>query len=96
MTEQNTQVAGIPGAAMRSLERVPIRVRENAVTISAWQMTVGCDAGSGTITLVEGSGKPVYRGDGVFLGWSQEQLATAYKTLNVPPNEPPFELHQLG
>jgi len=37
-----------------------------------------------------------YRGDGVFFGWSHERLAAEYKRLNQPPDEPKFELQQLG
>ena len=29
-------------------------------------------------------------------GWSQEQLAELYKSLNTPPEEPSFEVLQLG
>ncbi len=79
-------------AAKRSLERVPIRVRESGATISAWQMTVDTPAGSGTIVLTDN----FYRGDGVFFGWTQEKLAAEYQRLNTPPDEPRFELQQLG
>lgn len=82
--------------AMRSLERTAIRMRELGTTISAWQMTVDSERGSGTITLIDVAGEPFYRGDGIFFGWSQEQLRTEYERLNIPPDEPKFELQQLG
>src|SRR5262245_30636588 len=90
------QDIGIRGAAMRSLERVPVRLRESGVTESAWRMIIDSDDGGGSITLLEPGGRATYRGDGVFLGWSQERLAAVYETLNVPAEEPRFELHQLG
>jgi uncharacterized damage-inducible protein DinB len=80
------------GTIMRSLERVPIRVRESGTTISAWQMIVDTPGGSGTITLLDN----FYRGERIFLGWPQERLAAEYQRLNTPPDEPRFELPQLG
>jgi hypothetical protein len=80
---------------VRSLERATIRTRESGVTQSAWRMSIESEAGSGTITLVEAT-PPFYRGDGLFLGWAQEQLAETYQRLLAPDTEPPFELMQLG
>lgn len=81
-------------AIVRSMERVPIRTRESNVTRSAWRMEVDCDEGSGAITFVDDA---VYRGDGLFLGWSQAELAAAYADAQKrPDDEPPFELMQLG
>ncbi len=82
--------------AMRSLERMPTRVREIGTTVSAWKMTVDSEHGVGTITLIDSSGRPFYRGDGIFLGWPQDKLADEYQRLNKPPDEPKFELQQLG
>ena len=82
---------------VRSLERAPIRTRESGVTHSAWRMEIDSHAGSGTITLVDATGgSPFYRGDGLFLGWTQEQLTETYQNLLAPDDEPPFELMQLG
>ncbi|HXH41577.1 MAG TPA: hypothetical protein VNN08_23315 [Thermoanaerobaculia bacterium] len=82
---------------VRSLERASIRTRESGVTHSAWRMEIDSDAGSGTITLVDAAGAaPLYRGDGLFLGWSQEQLSATYQRLLAPDTEPPFEVMQLG
>jgi uncharacterized damage-inducible protein DinB len=79
-------------AVKRSLERVPIRIREGGATISAWRMIIDTPQGAGTITLADN----FYRGDGVYFGWPQEKLAAEYQRLNTPPNEPRFELQQLG
>ena len=81
---------------MRSLERAPVRVREIGTTVSAWQMIVDSERGSGTITLIDVAGQPSYRGEGVFFGWPQEKLEAEYRRLNKPPDEPRFELQQLG
>lgn len=81
----------------RELARIPIRLRDSDVTSSAWQMTIDTDDGAGTITRIEHDGSILWRGDGAFLGATQEQLATTYDELNAPPDdEPPFELQQLG
>ena len=77
----------------RSLERTQIRSRETAATVSAWRMAIDSPQGTGTITLLDSG---FYRGDGAFLGWSQEQLASLYQSLNTPPDEPKFEVMQLG
>jgi hypothetical protein len=83
----------LTNAVVHSLERVPIRTRESNVTRSAWRMEVDCDAGRGAITFIDDS---FYRGDGIFLGWPQDELAAAYQALSKPSDEPPFELMQLG
>ncbi len=86
-------IAGLTNAVVQSLERVPIRTRESGVTRSAWRMEVGCDAGTGSITLLE---EGLFRGDGMFLGATQEQLADTYRALLDPNEETPFEPMQLG
>ncbi|HUJ13485.1 MAG TPA: DinB family protein [Thermoanaerobaculia bacterium] len=78
---------------MRALERTPVRVREVASTVSAWQMTIETPQGRGSITLLDSG---AYRGDGIFSGWSQEQLSAEYRRWNTPPDEPKFDLQQLG
>ena len=83
------------GTAVRSLERSPIRTREVGTTVSGWRMTIDTPKGSGTITLIDAGDQPVYRGDGIYFGWPQEQLAAEYQR-NMPPDEPAFELAQLG
>lgn len=90
-------VAGLTNARTVSLERAPIRTRESGVTLSAWRLSIGSDEGEGAIVLVEGpAGESWYRGDGVFLGWSPEDLRAAYDELRPRPDEPAFEIQQLG
>jgi hypothetical protein len=82
---------------VRSLARSPIRTRESGVTHAAWRMEIDSDAGSGAITLVDAATRlPFYRGEGLFLGWTQEQLAETYQRLLAPDNERPFDVMQLG
>jgi len=81
----------------RELTRVPIRMRESDVTRSAWRMEIDSDDGPGAITRIDHDGAIVWRGDGAFLGATQELLAATYDELNKPPDdEPAFELQQLG
>jgi len=81
----------------RELARVPIRLRESDVTRSAWRIEIDSDDGPGAITRIEHEGSILWRGEGVFLGATQEQLAATYDELNKPPDdEPAFELQQLG
>ena len=77
------------------MERVPIRTRESNVTRSAWRMEVDCDEGAGAITFVDDA---LYRGEGLFLGWSQDDLAAAWTDAQAKKSdeEPPFEIMQLG
>lgn len=80
-------------AKLLSLERAPVRTRESGVTHSAWRMEIECDEGHGSITLIDSG---MYRGDGVCLGFSQEEMAAFYAALNVPAEETKFETLQLG
>lgn len=90
-------VAALTNPRPVSLERSPIRTRESGVTLSGWRLSVGTDEGEGAIVLVEGpTGESWYRGEGVFLGWSPEDLRSAYEDLRPRPEEPAFELQQLG
>ena len=82
---------------MRSLERFAIRTRDTEATQSAWRMEIEGDVGRGAIMLVDlPGGQSVFRGEGAVLGWTQEQLATAFNRLRKTPDEPPLELQQLG
>jgi hypothetical protein len=82
---------------LRSLGRALIRTRESGVTQSAWRMEIDSDGGSGTITLIDAAGgPPLYRGDGLFLRWTQEGLAETYQRLLAPDDERPFDVMQLG
>jgi hypothetical protein len=90
-------VEGLTNPRALSLERFLIRTRGGAATQSAWRLSVDSTEGQGTIIFIEVS--PVetfYRGDGVFLGWTQERLEAAYQALLPKPDEPAFEVHQLG
>ncbi len=90
-------VSGLTDPRSVSLERAPIRTRESASTLSGWRLAVASREGEGAIFLVDGpGGVPVYRGEGVFLGWTQERLAAAYEALRPRPPEEGFELPQLG
>lgn len=44
------------------------------------------DEGPGTITRIEHDGSILWRGDGVFLGATQELLAATYDDLNKLPD----------
>ena len=90
-------VPGVTNARTPSLDRFPIRTRESAVTLSAWRLSVACDEGEGAIVRVDSSAEErFYRGEGIFLGWSEERLASAYEVLRPVPEEPTFETAQLG
>lgn len=95
--EPQDPVPGLTEPRALSLERAPIRTRESASTLSGWRLAVASGQGEGTIFLFDGpGGAPVCRGEGVFLGWSQERLAAAYEALRPKPPEERFELPQLG
>jgi hypothetical protein len=85
------------GARAGELARVPIRLRGGTVTLSAWRLHVDCDEGPGTITLVEESTNGrFFRGDGAFLGWTQDDLKGAWDELSRTPEEPEIPTPQLG
>jgi hypothetical protein len=79
-----------------SFERFLIRIRGGSATQSAWRLSVACGEGQGAIIFIEISPESFFRGEGVFLGWTQEQLAASYATLLPSSKEPPFEIPQLG
>ncbi len=88
---------GLTGLSARPPERVPIRARSGTVTQSAWRLEVTSELGGGSIVLVEISDREAYyRGEGVFLGWSQDRLALAYKALLPRLHEGPVDVPQLG
>jgi hypothetical protein len=90
-------VDGLTNPKTLSLDRFLIRTRGDSSTQSAWRLSIDSVEGQGTIIFVEASpGETFYRGDGVFLGWPQGRLEAAYKALQPRPDEPPFEMHQLG
>ena len=92
-----TPVSGLTNAHALSLDRTPIRIREGGVTLSGWRLSAGSDQGEGAIVLVEsGPGEARYRGEGIFLGWTAEQLRGAYEALRPRTDESRFETQQLG
>jgi hypothetical protein len=95
--DQGETGSGLTNAVLRSLERAPVRMRESGVTHAGWRMEISSDQGSGSIMLIELPGdRSVYRGDGTFLGWPRERLEATYEAMREVPDEPRFELHQLG
>jgi len=79
------------------LERFLIRTRGGSATQSAWRLVVSCRQGQGAIIVVEAATtETYYRGEGVFLGWSQDRLAAAYQALRPVSDEPDLQLNQLG
>jgi hypothetical protein len=89
-------VPGLTNARGVSLERVPVRTRETGITLSGWWLSVESDQGRGAIAVVESSVADVwYRGEGVFLGWTGDDLRAAYEALR-PRSDDSFELNQLG
>lgn len=90
------RIAGLTDPETRPLERVPIRLRESSVTLSAWRMAVAAPEGSGTLVRVETAGGSLFRGEGWFLGWSQEAMSTAWGELLPPAQSEPMDTPQLG
>jgi hypothetical protein len=94
--DQPKEIGGLKGIVSTPPERVPARWRDSAVTCSAWRMEIRSDRGAGSIAMVEVSPIETYfRGDGVFLGWPQKDLATVYQEL-LPDAPPDMEYPQLG
>jgi hypothetical protein len=89
--------SAIQGLVTKSLERVQVRSRHNDITQSAWRLETTSPNGTGAITLVEISpSESHYRGEGTFLGWSQEELAVAYSQLIPKSTDSGPETPQLG
>ena len=79
------------------LLRVPIRSRELPVTLAAWRLFLLADEGEGMITRIESeNAPPLFRGEGVCLGWAQGRLAAAYAALLPRDDSPAPEFQQLG
>ena len=74
-----------------------IRMRESGITLSAWRLAITCDEGTGAIVLVETpGGGSLFRGEGLFLGWSQERLEAAYRRLLPGGGDPEPDFVQGG
>ena len=88
---------GLANPKTLGLERFLIRLREGSNTQSGWRLSVAADEGPGTIVALEIPPDVVfYRGDGIFLGWTQERMAAAYKALLPKPEDDGFHMQQLG
>jgi len=89
------EIEGLGSVTPSAPSRVHIRVREAAVTLSAWRIDGGSPRGQGWIVLAEHN-TAWYRGDGVFLGWPQQRLEAAWRALLPPPEKENTEFPQLG
>src|SRR5947207_386361 len=88
---------GLPGIVAAPLARVAVRRRESDVTSSAWRLQVTSDQGAGSIVLVDVSvDRSCFRGDGIFLGWSEARMAEIYADLTRAAGGSDLELLQLG
>ncbi len=88
---------GLTGLRADPPERVAIRLRSSAVARSAWRMAISCDQGTGAIVLAEASpAESHYRGEGMFLGWSREEMAALYSSLLPRADDDPGVGPQLG
>jgi hypothetical protein len=85
------------GARTEEMARAPVRLRDGTLTLSAWRLHVASEEGPGTITLVEEEAdRRYFRGDGTFLGWTQDELNAAWDELSKGPDEPEAPTPQLG
>jgi hypothetical protein len=90
-------VPGLTEPKGEILERFLIQTRGGGATQSAWRLVVSCREGQGAIILVESSqSEAFYRGEGVFLGWPQDRMESAYRALLPKASDEPFETSQLG
>ena len=81
---------------MADVERIAIRTRESGVTLAGWRLATSTATGAGSITRIEAQGGPYYRGEGAFLGWSQERLAAEYQRHLPEPEDPMPDSVQFG
>ena len=88
--------AGLTAVEALALARSSIRTRESSATLAAWSLSASSAQGAGTIDLVEIGGDALYRGQGVFLGWPQARLASAYRRLRPAGSEPEPDPGQFG
>jgi hypothetical protein len=90
-------VPGLTNPRVLALDRFLIRLRDGSTTQSAWRLSAESDEGQGAIILVELSPEETfYRAEGVFLGWPQDRLASAYRALLPKPEADGFQMQQLG
>ncbi len=98
MASDSEPLEGIQIASHR-VERVAARARDVSHTFSAWALVVEAAQGTGRIVRIEVTpDATLWRGDGVFLGWTTDRLAAAWDALRaaepVPEASPDFP--QLG
>ncbi len=79
------------GATKQNLKIVRCASLEHVA--GGWRMEISCEQGKGAIIMLD-SGKQ-YRGNGMFAGWSQEQMNAMYQSL-LPTDHSRFESLQLG
>ena len=90
-------VPGLTNPRVLALERFLIRLRDGSATQSAWRLAVESDEGQGAIIFVEVSPEETfYRAEGVFLGWPQDRMGSAYRALLPKPEADGFDMQQLG
>jgi hypothetical protein len=90
-------VSGLTNPRVLALDRFLIRLRGGSATQSAWRLAVESDQGQGAIILVEVSPEETfYRAEGVFLGWPQDRMGSAYRALLPKPETDGFQMQQLG
>ena len=86
-------------ASSHRVERIAARARDVAHTFSAWALSVDTPQGPGRIVRIELTPEStLWRGDGVFLGWTSERLRAAWDALRAAEPEPEAapEMPQLG
>ena len=76
--------AALTNARALSLEHV----------VGSWRMQIKCDQGVGMISMIDTEQRPIYRGEGCFAGWSQDELKATYQSMI--PNDAVSDLIQLG
>jgi hypothetical protein len=90
-------VPGLTNPRVLALDRFLIRLRDGSTTQSAWRLSVESDEGQGAIIFVEVSPEEMfYRAEGIFLGWPQNRLVSAYHALLPKPEADGFHMQQLG
>lgn len=98
MTDPSDPLPGIPVFSHR-VERTLVRARDVEHTFSAWALAVETEQGSGRIVRIELTPDAMlWRGDGVFLGWTPGRLEAAWTALRAaePEADPEPDGPQLG
>ena len=85
---------GANGGVHQSAALTNVRALSLEHAAGSWRMQIKCDQGVGTISMIDSREQPVYRGEGCFAGWSQDELKATYQSMI--PSEAVLELIQLG